>query len=117
MKMIICQIVTSVKMKIQTKLKFQVNSLYTFNSLNSNFHIYSLGGGKDLAAAASIVEARGNKVKQEPDIKPEPDLKMGQMPMGSYHPKMGGMHPSPYDMMRTPQCKYDHQFLIWYINR
>lgn len=63
------------------------------------------------------MEARGNKVKQEPDIKPEPDLKMGQMPMGSYHPKMGGMHPSPYDMMRTPQCKYDHHFLIRFINR
>lgn len=66
-----------------------------------------LGGGKDLATAASIVEARGNKVKQEPDIKPDPEMKMGQIPMGSYHPKMGGMHPSPYDMMRTPQCKYN----------
>lgn len=76
-----------------------------------------IGGGKDLAAAASIVETRGNKVKQEPDIKPESDLKMGQMPMGSYHPKMGGMHPSPYDMMRTPQCKYYLHFLIRYINR
>lgn len=68
-----------------------------------------LGGGKDLATAASIVEARGNKVKPDPDIKPELDVKMGQMPMGSYHPKMGGMHPSPYDMMRSPQCKSE----IW----
>ncbi|XP_060532767.1 protein strawberry notch isoform X2 [Cylas formicarius] len=62
------------------------------------------GGGKDLASAASIMENRDIKfkqeMKQENDIKP--DLKMGPMSMG-YNPKLGlNMHPSPYDMMRAP---------------
>lgn len=85
---------------------------YSKNSKNPlTFSV--IGGGKDLATAASIVEARGHKVKQETDIKPDPDItKMVQMPIGSYNPKMGGMHPSPYDMMRTPQCKYEVYFII-----
>lgn len=62
-----------------------------------------LGGGKDLATAAAIMESREQKLKQE-DVKP--DVKMGQMPMG-FNPKMGGnMHPSTYDMMRNPPSKY-----------
>ncbi|KAJ8954252.1 hypothetical protein NQ318_005848 [Aromia moschata] len=58
------------------------------------------GGGKDLATAATIMETRENKLKQE-DVKPE--MKMGHMmPMG-YNPKMApNMHPSTYDMMRNP---------------
>lgn len=88
--------------------KIEVPGLYT--NFLGGYIIIELnipGGGKDLATAASIVEARGNKVKAEPDIKPDLDMKTGQMLMGSYHPKMAGMHPSPYDMMRTPQCKYE----------
>lgn len=114
--MIICQIVTLVRMKIQTKLKSQVHTINTLQKLTHHFFQHIPGGGKDLATAASIVEARGNKVKQDPDIKPDPEVKMGQMPMGSYHPKMGGMHPSPYDMMRTPQCKYSVLLKAYNVN-
>ncbi|CAG9814913.1 unnamed protein product [Phaedon cochleariae] len=67
------------------------------------------GGGKDLAAAASIMETRENKlkqegkVKQETDFKPDPRMRQMQMGMGSYNPKMGAqMHPSTFDMMQSP---------------
>ncbi|XP_074041916.1 protein strawberry notch isoform X2 [Leptinotarsa decemlineata] len=65
------------------------------------------GGGKDLAAAAALMETRENKFKQESKLKQEttikPDVRMGQIPMASYNPKIGNpMHPSTYDMMRNP---------------
>ncbi|KAJ8979809.1 hypothetical protein NQ317_001299 [Molorchus minor] len=64
------------------------------------------GGGKDLATAAAIMETREreNKMKQE-DVKPEVKMGLNMMgggPMG-YNPKMPpNMHPSAYDMMRSP---------------
>lgn len=57
-----------------------------------------------MATAATIMENRGNKVKSEVEMKPDIN-KMAQMPMGSYNPKMGNIHPSTYDMMRNPASK------------
>lgn len=67
--------------------------------------IFVLGGGKDLATAATIGENRDIKLKQEKDVKP--DLKMGLLgPIGANNKMMAGMnmniHPSHYDMMRQP---------------
>ncbi|XP_028133407.2 protein strawberry notch isoform X2 [Diabrotica virgifera virgifera] len=67
------------------------------------------GGGKDLAAAAAMLESREKQLKQEA-LKQEPfkeeykpDMaKMMQMPMNAF-PKMAqNIHPSTYDMMRAP---------------
>lgn len=73
------------------------------------------GGGKDLAAAAAIMEGREKQLKQEAlkqgalkqeDFKHEfkPDMaRMAQMSMSGYPKLPPNMHPSTFDMMRTPQ--------------
>lgn len=72
------------------------------------------GGGKDLAAAAGILESRENKVKIE-DAGATSSNMMGKMNSGPYmasaaqmkmhqHPAMMNMG---YDLMRNPGSKLD----------
>ncbi|XP_057655618.1 protein strawberry notch-like isoform X8 [Diorhabda carinulata] len=62
------------------------------------------GGGKDLASAATMLDSREKQLKQ--DIFKEefkPDLmKMGQMPTNAFPKMPQNVHPSTFDMMRTP---------------
>jgi hypothetical protein len=72
---------------------------------------FSKGGGKDLAAAASIQETRESKMKQEDMIKNE--MKPPPMNMGG-NSKMGGnMSLGPYDMMRNSSSKLT--LIVWFL--
>lgn len=67
--------------------------------------ICCLGGGKDLAAAASIQETRESKLKQE-DTVVKNEAKPSPMLMGGNSKMMGNMGMgAPYDMMRNQQSE------------
>lgn len=73
---------------------------------------FVLGGGKDLAAAASIQETRDSKLKQE-DTKVKNEAKPSPMLMYGNNKMMGNMGMgASHDMMRNPPSKLIHFNLV-----